>query len=105
MPSLAWGPPADMIPLPCIPGAAGTWGHGAGRAQDQPAAGENGGTQRNEHCVAKSRATVAETNAEYPVLEQEGKFSGSVHGSVIVSLGRSPERSPALARTGFEGGS
>lgn len=46
-----------------------------------------------------------ETNAEYPVLEQEGEVGGSMHSSTIVSLGRSPERSPVLARTGFGGGS
>lgn len=51
---LARDPPADTIPLPCIPTAAGTWGRGAGRAQDLPAAGEHGGTECNERRMAKS---------------------------------------------------
>jgi len=33
--------------------------------------------------MAKSQAAMAESNAEYPILEQEGELGGSVHGSQL----------------------
>lgn len=45
---------------------------------------------------------MAETNAEYPLLEHEGEFGGSVHRSATVSSGRSPERAPVLPEMGLE---